>query len=208
MNNIVQYPDLTEVVDIGNYTLLPIKTRFAFAVTSPYQTKKDYATIIEAGFKHIRSMNNWFYGHRGDWRQLKFFWYENPNGKDTPTTPMSFGGATSRTIPPSSKETHAIRLYRELSRGGCGFKLVDNEFSRPHYFQFFTLLRRPLNPLLKERVAMEASNFNMIGQTENSSFWLNGWKPKKWSVEAECKLFNMKPEDWDNMSTHYIWKGE
>src|SRR5271165_5561748 len=72
-----QFKDLTECRGLyGNDYRLDmdsIETEFAFAVTAPGQASQGSA-LVEAGFTHISSMNNYWSSHAGQNRELKFFW--------------------------------------------------------------------------------------------------------------------------------------
>jgi hypothetical protein len=181
-----QFQDLTEGTQIGEYrntlkeSLKNLKTEFIFGVAAPGQ---DASYLKDFGFKHLSTMNNWFYSHSGQTRPLSFYWLKREGAKnldEAPTRKVWCGGEVLPTI------------NGALSYGGCGFKLGVAPLSRKLHYQAFTLLRLPIEVSRVQAKLLKKLHYRHIDTGKLASYWINGWDPKEYSSAREYKFFGTK----------------
>lgn len=173
----VQFPDLSEL-QCSSLSYGPpfLQTEFVFGITAPGSSDKTVFCLEEIGFKHLSSMNNWWPSHAGEHRMLKFWWKRTENKLPVACRRQKWKIYGEETLKFHSENT---------AYTGCGFKLGEIPLCRARFHQFFTLMRLPLQIVKFQEKWLERYHFRHIDTGTFAQYWVNGWKPKVYSVELE-----------------------
>lgn len=214
-----QFSDLTEVSvsawvycdrDVHNYYPLlkkgqpDIQTEFAFG-TSRGDTMDP--KMSKFGFKHIRSMMNWWPSHLHDCTgsPMHFFWWKNPK----PTPPQQIAAIDIKRV--SWGMNNVAGEYKhhgktDFQATGCGFKIGRLPLNSYNWYQYFTLLRLPkLDYLHKIQLAwLKARHFGFLDEGSIASFWINGWEPEGYSIKKECAFWAKNDPDHKFFNANHL----
>lgn len=194
--NLCYYPKKSIQKEMYETLRDKIETEFTFWVAS-VEADLDYA--LEAGFKPVSKMNNWWPSHNGEDRPMTLMWLKLPDKKNLAVAPQRnrwyydrhyYGG---RYTP----------ILVNLAGSGCGFKLADNPvlgrrtMKPTGFYRFFTLLRMPLKLGAIQQKWMTLNNFRLLDTGTMSTYWVNGWEPEKYDIYEEYKFFKTTREEWE-----------
>lgn len=188
----VQFPDLTEEFSSNwSTSLKKLSTQFAFCTTSPNTARSTITELRKLGFKCVSSMRNWHEGHSREHRKLNLYWYKSPIEQKEPCKMNAQGWCSVL----NDKN-------RRLQITGCGFAISD-KLNHRFYWRYHTLMRMPVHPSPHQLRWLERCHYFKIDEGALSSYWVNGFPPKKYSWEKEeeyWKSVGISPNSTDPLN--------
>lgn len=185
----VQFPDLTELMwgPYGRYTVPTFKTEFSFYIEAPGHTAEVHNNLTQAEFQPVSCMNNWWPSHCSRARKLVLWWRKhNKRAKPQPTTRAKWCTTLSH-----------------MAGSGCGFKIGELPLKANLFHRFFTLMRMPVEVSEDQQAWLKKHNFRHLDTGSLASYYVNGWDPTKYNLEAEFAYFGITEQWWKENGRHY-----
>jgi hypothetical protein len=183
------YPDYAE-------GLTGIPTEFAFGTSRDNMPE----VMAKAGFKHIRTMINWWPSHAYEKAPMNMFWWKNPN----PTRPQEITDVKPHSWMWKYSDDYPNFGVDDTQGTGCGVKIGHLPLRAYQWYHYFTLMRLPLTKNLTEvqKTWLKYRSFKFLDEGSISSYWVNGFEPEKYTVDKEIRFW--KKHDPNRQYYHAI----